>query len=70
MRKTRVVATSGLLLAGLTGLLAMRLPGKWLRVGAVMMWVPLLASTLDCIEAAILCIPYPVPDEKVTICGE
>jgi len=44
----------GLLLAGLTGLLAMRLPGKWFTVGAVIMWVPLLASTLDCIENAFL----------------
>jgi len=44
----------GLLLAGLTGLLAMRLPGKWLRVGAIAMWIPLLASTLDCIENVFL----------------
>ena len=44
----------GLLLAGLLGLLAMRLPGPWLRIGAVAMWVPLLASTLDCIENAFL----------------
>jgi hypothetical protein len=44
----------GLLLAGLTGLLAMRLPGKWMRVGAIAMWIPLLASTLDCIENVFL----------------
>jgi hypothetical protein len=44
----------GLLLAGLTGLLAMRLPGEWFRIGALVMWAPLLASTLDCIENAFL----------------
>jgi hypothetical protein len=44
----------GLLLAGLTGLLAMRLPGAWLRVGAIALWMPLLASTLDCIENVFL----------------
>ena len=44
----------GLLLAGLTGLLAMRLPSKWMRVGAIAMWIPLLASTLDCIENVFL----------------
>ena len=44
----------GLLLAGLIGLLAVRLPGPWLRVGAIIMWVPLLASTLDCMENAFL----------------
>ncbi len=44
----------GFLLAGLTGLLAMRLPGQWFRVGAIVMWAPLLASTLDCIEDVFL----------------
>jgi len=44
----------GLLLAGLTGLLARRLPGPWFTVGAVAMWMPLLATTLDCIENAFL----------------
>jgi hypothetical protein len=44
----------GLLLAGLTGLLAMRLPGAWFRLGAIAFWIPLLASTLDCIENAFL----------------
>lgn len=44
----------GLLLAGLTGLLALRLPGKWRNAGAIVLWVPLLASTLDCIENAFL----------------
>ena len=44
----------GFLLAGLTGLLAMRLPGKWFRVGAIVMWAPLAASTLDCIEDLFL----------------
>ena len=44
----------GLLLAGLTGLLAMRLSGKWMRAGAIFMWAPLLASVLDCIENLFL----------------
>jgi hypothetical protein len=44
----------GFLLAGLTGLLAMRLPGNWLRIGALIMWTPLLAATLDCIEDIFL----------------
>jgi len=44
----------GFLLAGLMGLLAMRLTGAWFRVGAVAMWIPLLASTFDCIENAFL----------------
>lgn len=44
----------GLVLFGLTALLAMRLPGKWFRVGAIVMWAPLLASTLDCIEDVFL----------------
>jgi len=44
----------GLVLFGLTALLAMRLPGKWMRAGAIVMWVPLLASLLDCIENVFL----------------
>jgi len=44
----------GLLLAGLTGLLAMRLTGAWFRVGAIAMWIPLVASTFDSIENAFL----------------
>jgi hypothetical protein len=44
----------GLTLAGLTGLLAMRLPGSWLRAGAIVMWVPLVASTFDSIEDIFL----------------
>lgn len=44
----------GLTLAGLTGLLAIRLPGAWLRAGAVFMWIPLLASTFDSIEDIFL----------------
>jgi len=44
----------GFLLAGLTGLLALRLPGDWLKYGALIMWAPLLASMLDCIEDIFL----------------
>jgi len=44
----------GFVLFGLTALLAMRLSGKWFRVGAIVMWVPLLASSLDCIEDVFL----------------
>ncbi|MDP6435980.1 MAG: hypothetical protein QF790_07230 [Gammaproteobacteria bacterium] len=44
----------GLVLAGLTALLAMRLPGKWIKVGAVIMWAPLLATVMDCIEDIFL----------------
>ncbi|MEC9375370.1 MAG: hypothetical protein VYA80_03245 [Pseudomonadota bacterium] len=44
----------GFLLAGLTGLLAMRLPGKWFKIGSIIMWTPLFASTLDCIEDIFL----------------
>ena len=47
----------GLLLVGLMGLLCMRLPGYWFRIGAVVMWLPLLATVLDCIENAFL---YPL----------
>jgi len=44
----------GFLLAGLTALLVMRLTGAWFRVGAIAMWIPLVASTFDCIENAFL----------------
>jgi hypothetical protein len=44
----------GLLLAGLTGLLAMRLPGRWQSVGALLLWAPLVASTFDCVEDVFL----------------
>ena len=44
----------GLVLAGLLGLLAIRLPAAWMRVGGIVMWVPLLASTLDCVENVFL----------------
>ena len=44
----------GLTLAGLVGLVAMRLTGSWLRAGAVLMWVPLVASTFDSIEDIFL----------------
>ncbi len=44
----------GLILFGLLALLVMRLPDKWLRVGSIVMWVPLLASVLDCMENIFL----------------
>lgn len=44
----------GFLLAGLTGLLALRLPGKWQWWGALVLWAPLFASTLDCVEDIFL----------------
>jgi hypothetical protein len=44
----------GLQLAGLIGLLAIRLPAPWQRIGAVAMWIPLLATALDCIENLFL----------------
>jgi len=44
----------GLTLAGLTALLAMRLPGQWFRIGAIVMWAPLMASTFDSIEDIFL----------------
>lgn len=44
----------GLVLAGLIGLLSMRLPANWMRAGGIVMWVPLLASTLDCVENVFL----------------
>lgn len=44
----------GFVLAGLVGLLARRLDGTWLRVGAIVMWMPLLASFLDVVEDVFL----------------
>ena len=44
----------GFMLAGLTGLLALRLPRKWQAVGALVIWAPLAASMLDCIEDTFL----------------
>ncbi|MCP4002363.1 MAG: hypothetical protein GY727_15770 [Gammaproteobacteria bacterium] len=44
----------GLILFGLLALLVMRLPDKWLRVGSIVMWAPLLASVLDCMENIFL----------------
>jgi len=44
----------GFMLAGLTGLLAMRLPHQWQSIGALVMWAPLAASALDCIEDVFL----------------
>ncbi len=52
----------GLVLTGLMGLLAIRLPASWMRVGAVVMWVPLLASTLDCVENVFL---YSISEQLV-----
>lgn len=40
----------GLLLTGLLGLLTLRLPPAWQRVGRILMWAPLAASGLDCLE--------------------
>lgn len=44
----------GLQLAGLIGLLVLRLPQEWQRMGAIAIWLPLLASLLDCIENVFL----------------
>ena len=40
----------GFLLTGLLGLLTLRLPSNWQRLGKVLMWAPLLASAFDCLE--------------------
>jgi hypothetical protein len=40
----------GFLLTGLLGLLTLRLPASWQRAGRVLIWTPLLASALDCLE--------------------
>jgi hypothetical protein len=44
----------GLLLSGLLGLLVLRLPASWQRVGSVLMWAPLAAALLDGVEDAFL----------------
>ena len=44
----------GLTLAGLTALLAMRLPGRWFTLGALIIWVPFVAATFDTIEDIFL----------------
>ena len=40
----------GLVFFGVLGLLTARLSGRWQRVGAVIMWAPLLASLFDVFE--------------------
>lgn len=40
----------GFLLTGLLGLLTLRLPPAWQSTGRVLLWTPLLASVLDCLE--------------------
>jgi len=44
----------GLFLAGLIGLLTRRLEGQWFRAGAIIIWAPIAASVLDCIEDLFL----------------
>jgi hypothetical protein len=44
----------GFLLVGLLGLLTSRLPQNWQRAGWYLMWAPLVASVLDCIEDVFL----------------
>lgn len=44
----------GLVLAGLVGLLARRLEGRWQTAGAIVMWLPLVASLLDVTEDLFL----------------
>jgi len=59
----------GLLLAGLTGLLAMRLPGRWQTMGALLMWAPLVAATFDCVEDVFLwtLAQQLLADERATV---
>lgn len=40
----------GCLLTGLLGLMTLRLPDSWQPAGRILMWTPLLASALDCLE--------------------
>ncbi len=42
------------MLAGLVGLLARRLDGRWQTAGAIVMWLPLVASLLDVTEDLFL----------------
>jgi hypothetical protein len=44
----------GLLLFGLLGLLVVRLPEQWQRTGSILMWAPLVATSLDCTENLFL----------------
>lgn len=44
----------GFLLAGLLGLLTLRLPQEWQRAGSWLTWAPLLAAVFDCFEDAFL----------------
>jgi hypothetical protein len=44
----------GLLLTGLLGLVTLRLPANWQRVGWIITWTPLLASALDVTEDIFL----------------
>lgn len=44
----------GFLLAGLLGLVTLRLPANWQRAGWVIVWTPLLASALDVTEDLFL----------------
>lgn len=44
----------GLLLAGLLGLVTLRLPPAWQRVGWIIVWTPLLAAALDVTEDIFL----------------
>jgi hypothetical protein len=44
----------GFLLAGLLGLLTLRLPANWQPAGRVLTWTPLVASALDCLEDVCL----------------
>jgi len=44
----------GLQFTGLLGLLTLRLPATWKRVGAWLIWAPLGASALDCLEDLLL----------------
>jgi hypothetical protein len=44
----------GFLLTGLLGLLTLRLPSNWQRLGKVLTWAPLQASAFDCFEDLFL----------------
>lgn len=44
----------GLQFTGLLGLLTLRLPAAWKRAGAWLIWAPLGASALDCLEDVLL----------------
>jgi hypothetical protein len=58
----------GLQLTGLLGLLVLRLPAQWQRIGALAIWVPLLASLFDCIENVFLyAIVTRLADDPTTV---